>query len=487
MKYEPVIGLEVHVQVKTKTKLFCSCAIEFGEAPNYNVCPVCTGQPGALPVLNREVVNQAIRAALATNCKINQKNTFARKNYFYPDLPKGYQISQLETPFCENGQIEIITQGDTQDKSQIKTIRLNRIHIEEDAGKNVHQGADGILGASYSLVDLNRACTTLLEIVSEPDLRSAEEARVFVEQIRLTMQYIGVSDADMEKGQLRADVNVSLMLKGSTTYGTRAEIKNMNSFRGIERAIKYEIERQAEVLDNGGVVVQETRNYDDATETTTSMRSKEESHDYRYFPEPDLLPVEVSAEWIESIRKTLPEFPQARLARYISVLGLGEYDAMVLTNNKILGDFFDQSLSFCPDAAKLLCNWLTSDIAGVLKERNQELTDTKITPENLAKLISLIQKETISGKIAKTMLPEMLEKGTDAETLVQNSGMTQITDESELKALVEKIIATNPKQVEQFKAGEVKVIGFFVGQVMKETQGRANPQVVNKLLNSFLN
>ncbi|MFH1429367.1 MAG: Asp-tRNA(Asn)/Glu-tRNA(Gln) amidotransferase subunit GatB [Candidatus Margulisiibacteriota bacterium] len=480
MTFEPVIGLEVHVQAKTKTKLFCACATEFGEMQNSNICPICTGQPGALPVINRKAVELAIKAALATNCKINTKSIFARKNYFYPDLPKGYQISQFEKPFCEHGYVDIELSDGT-----AKKIGLTRIHMEEDAGKNVHQGADGILGSDYSLVDLNRACTPLLEIVSEPDMRSVEDARLFLDQLKLTMQYAGVSDADMEKGQLRVDVNVSLRKKGAQEYGVRAEIKNMNSFRNIERAIKYEIERQTEVLESGGEVAQETRNFDDATGTTTSLRSKEESHDYRYFPEPDLLPLEVSKEWIEQVKSEMPELPAARNKRYIEELGLSDYDAMVLVNNKIYSDFFEAAVSVCGEP-KLTCNWVTSEIPGYLKDKNIELCDTKLTPNNLGKMISLIKKGTISGKIAKTVLTEMIEKGTDPEIVVKNSGMTQIANPDELEPVINAILAANPAQVEQYKKGEQKVLGFFVGQIMKETKGRANPGLVNQLLKEQL-
>jgi len=477
--FDIVIGLEVHAQVKTNTKLFCSCAVEFGERQNTNVCPVCTGQPGALPVINRASVTQAIKAALITHSRINPKNVFARKSYFYPDLPKGYQISQFELPFCEKGHVDIeLKDGST------KRIGLTRIHMEDDAGKNVHQGAEGILGSHSSLVDLNRAGTTLLEIVTEPEMTSIEEARVFLDTLKLLLQYADVSDADMEKGQLRVDVNVSLKPAGSATLGTRAEVKNMNSFRGIEKAIKYEIDRQTEILEAGGQVAQETRNYDDATETTSTLRSKEEAHDYRYFPDPDLLPLQVSEDWIAEVKTTLPELPADRKQRYLTD-HLSPYDAQGLVNNKPMADFFDATVNGGADP-KMACNWLTSDIAGILKEKKQSLAETPLTPALLSKMIQLIQKGTISTKIAKTILLEMIENGTDPEKAVEKSGMTQITSAEELAPIIASIIAANPKQVEQYKAGQEKLFGFFVGQTMKATSGRAQPELLNQLLKATL-
>ncbi|MFC1478844.1 Asp-tRNA(Asn)/Glu-tRNA(Gln) amidotransferase subunit GatB, partial [Candidatus Margulisiibacteriota bacterium] len=482
MTFEPVIGLEVHVQAKTKTKLFCGCAIEFGEQQNSNICPVCTGQPGALPVINREAVRLAIKAALATNCKINLKSIFARKNYFYPDLPKGYQISQFEQPFCEHGHVEI-----TLSDGSAKKIGLTRIHMEEDAGKNVHQGADGILGSDYSLVDLNRACTPLLEIVSEPDMRSVEDARLFLDQLKLTMQYAGVSDADMEKGQLRVDVNVSLREQGAKEYGVRAEIKNMNSFRNIERAIKYEIVRQTEVLENGGEVVQETRNFDDASGTTTSLRSKEESHDYRYFPEPDLLPLEVSEEWIESVKSEMPELPKNLKEKYSKFKDLNNYDINVVVNNQTYSGVFNGGIKTTDDV-KTLHSMITTDFAGHLKNEAIEKKVSKLEKPNDLKelgkkfglIVNLIKNGRISSKIAKTVLEELLREMTpetipDPEEIVRNSGMTQIANPDELKPVINAILSANPAQVQQYKSGEQKVLGFFVGQVMKETKGRANP------------
>jgi len=475
MKYEPVIGLEVHVQVKTNTKLFCSCSTNFGDRQNTNICPVCTGQPGALPVLNKFVVTQAIKAALATNCKINKKNIFARKNYFYPDLPKGYQISQFEQPFCENGFIEIFLEDGVK-----KKIRLNRIHIEEDAGKNVHQGADGILGSDYSQVDLNRACTPLLEVVSEPDISSAAEANEYLNSLKLIMQYAGVSDADMEKGQLRVDVNVSVKPKGSDKLGTRAEIKNMNSFRGVVRAISYEIERQIDILDSGGKVLQETRNYDDNTGITTSLRSKEESHDYRYFPEPDLLPLIISDDWIAEVKANMPELPFVRKKKYVSEFGLSDYDANILVNNKIVSDFFEKAVVVCKEP-KLASNWLTSEIAGYLKEKDLTLPATKLTPQNLGEMILLIKKGTISNKIAKELLSKLMEKNISPRSLVEKLGVAQIANQEDLLPIIKKIIDMYPEQVKKYKSGESKLLSFFIGQAMKETKGRANPQLLSEL------
>ena len=473
-KYEVVIGLEVHAQLKTKSKIFAPDKNEFGQEPNTLTSPITLGMPGVLPVLNKECVNMGILTGLALNCEIPARCKFDRKQYFYPDLPKGYQISQYDEPICVNGYLDI----------KGKRIGITRAHLEEDAGKLVHAGADGLAGSSYSLVDLNRAGTPLLEIVSEPDMRSSEEARNYIEELRNIVRYIGVCDGNLEEGSMRCDANISIMPKGSKEFGTRAEIKNVNSFSALQRAIEYEIDRQIDIVEEGGQVVQETRLWDDNSRETRSMRGKEDAHDYRYFPEPDLMPLEISREWVEKIRSEMPELPSQKRARYQS-LGLSEYDASVIVEQMGLALFFDKVLELGANP-KIAVNFIMGEIAAYLKEDHIEITDTKLTPENLAELISLIEKNTISNNIGKQIIIDMLKDGTKASVIVEQKGLSQITDEGAIKEIVQKVVDANPAQVEAYKNGKTNLLGFFVGQVMKETKGRANPKAVNEILKSII-
>ena len=474
-KYEVVIGLEVHAQLKTKSKIFAPDSTEFGSEQNSHISAITLGMPGVLPVLNKECVNMGILLGLALNCEIPKRCKFDRKQYFYPDLPKGYQISQYDEPICVNGWINV----------KGKKIGITRAHLEEDAGKLVHVGAAGINGATYSLVDLNRAGTPLLEIVSEPDMRSSEEARNYMEELRNIVRYLGVCDGNLEEGSMRCDANISIMPKGSKEFGTRAEIKNVNSFSALQRAIEYEIDRQIEIVEEGGKVVQETRLWDDNLKETRSMRGKEDAHDYRYFPEPDLMPVEISREWVEEIRAKMPELPEAKRQRYMS-LGLSEYDASVIVEQMPLALFFDKVLELGANP-KTAVNFIMGEIAAYLKENKVEINETKLTPENLAELISLIEKGTISNNIGKQILVEdMITKGEKASAIVEKKGLSQISDEGAIKSIVENIINSHPKEVESYKNGKTNLLGFFVGQVMKETKGRANPKTVNELVKQML-
>ncbi len=474
-KYEVVIGLEVHAQLKTKSKIFAPDSTEFGSEQNSHISAITLGMPGVLPVLNKECVNMGILLGLALNCEIPKRCKFDRKQYFYPDLPKGYQISQYDEPICVNGWINV----------KGKRIGITRAHLEEDAGKLVHVGAAGINGATYSLVDLNRAGTPLLEIVSEPDMRSSEEARNYMEELRNIVRYLGVCDGNLEEGSMRCDANISIMPKGSKEFGTRAEIKNVNSFSALQRAIEYEIDRQIEIVEEGGKVVQETRLWDDNLKETRSMRGKEDAHDYRYFPEPDLMPVEISREWVEEIRAKMPELPEAKRQRYMS-LGLSEYDASVIVEQMPLALFFDKVLELGANP-KTAVNFIMGEIAAYLKENKVEIDETKLTPENLAELISLIEKGTISNNIGKQILVEdMITKGEKASAIVEKKGLSQISDEGAIKEIVENIINAHPKEVESYKNGKTNLLGFFVGQVMKETKGRANPKTVNELVRKIL-
>ncbi|WP_110931397.1 Asp-tRNA(Asn)/Glu-tRNA(Gln) amidotransferase subunit GatB [Paenibacillus bouchesdurhonensis] len=469
-KYETVIGLEVHVELHTKSKIFCGCSTEFGAPPNSHTCPICLGHPGVLPVLNRQAVDYAMKAAMALNCEIADVSKFDRKNYFYPDSPKAYQISQFDQPIGQNGYIDIEVDGKT------KRIGITRLHLEEDAGKLTH-----IDGGYASLVDFNRVGTPLVEIVSEPEISTPEEARAYLEKLRAIMQYCDVSDVKMEEGSMRCDANISLRPVGQKELGTRAELKNMNSFRGVLRGLEYEQYRQAEILDDGGEVEQETRRWDETQGKTFSMRGKEEAHDYRYFPDPDLVTLHIDQAWKERIRASIPELPDARKSRYTEKFGLPSYDAEVITSSIELADLFESSLEFTKDA-KSVSNWIMGDLLGYLNSNGQELADVKLTGQGLGEMIGLIEKGTISSKIAKTVFKEMLQSGKRPEQIVEEQGLVQISDEGAILAIVNEVIADNPASVEDYKAGKEKAIGFLVGQVMKRSKGKANPGLVNKLL-----
>ena len=474
MKYEAVIGLEIHCELKTKTKIFCGCATGFGAEQNTHVCPVCLGLPGVLPTVNKRVVEFGIKAGLATNCTINKYSKFDRKNYYYPDLPKNWQTSQYDLPIAEHGWVDIDVDGEK------KRIRLTRIHMEEDAGKLVHSGTT-IKDSATSNVDYNRTGVPLLEIVSEPDLRSAEEARAYMEKIKAIMEYIDVSNCRMEEGNLRADINVSLRPVGTKELGTRTEMKNINSFKNLEDAINYEIERQEEVLEDGGHVVQETRTFDPARGITLSMRSKENAHDYRYMPEPDLPPIVTSEETIDKYRSELPELPDARRARLEKEYGLSDYDAGIITSSRAMAEYFDAVVATGADP-KLAANWIMGDLAKNLNEDGIDITKSPVSAERLGKMIGLIMKDTISGKIAKKVFKEMWTNEDEPEKIVKDKGLVQITDTGAIEAAVDAAIAANPKAVEEYKGGKKKAIGALVGQVMKATRGKANPQMVNKML-----
>jgi len=474
MKYEAVIGLEVHAQLLTKSKIFCGCSTRFGSEPNSQTCPVCLGMPGVLPVVNREVINMAIKTSLAMSCKINRLGRFARKNYFYPDLPKNYQTSQYEEPLSEHGFLEIDINGGR------KKIGITRIHMEEDAGKNIHEN---VVGGSY--VDLNRTGVPLMEIVSEPEISTPEEAREYLTQLKNILLYLEVCDCNMEEGSLRCDANISVRREGQKELGTKAEIKNMNSFRNLQRALEYEIERQVDVLNDGGRIVQETRLWDPSSGTTASMRSKEEAHDYRYFPCPDLVPLEVDDEWIESIRKTLPELPEEKKQRFVSEYGIPEYDAGVITSSKALAAYYEKIVSLYSDAKKV-SNWVMGELLRLQKEEEKEVSDLLISPEDFAQMLKLIDKGTISGKIAKTVFEEMYREGKSPDTVVKEKGLEQVSDEGEIGEVIDKVLAENTVQVGQYLAGKEKVAGFLVGQVMKATSGKANPGMVNKILRKKL-
>ena len=474
MKYEAVIGLEVHAQLQTTTKIFCGCETAFGEEANTRTCPVCIGMPGVLPVLNRKAVEYIVKTGLATHCTISPFSRFARKNYFYPDLPKGYQISQYDLPLCEKGYAEIVVDG------KVKRIGLTRIHLEEDAGKNLHTSEAGA-----SLVDLNRAGTPLMEIVSEPDIRSPDEAAEYLKKLRSILRYIEVSDADMEKGNFRCDINISLRPEGAKEFGTRAEVKNVNSFKFVQKALEYEIKRQAQVLDEGGKVVQETRLFDSTRGVTFSMRSKEEAHDYRYFPEPDLVPVVIATEQVEAIRATIPELPDAKRERFVRSYGLPEYDADMLTQTRALAAYYEEAVKLAGQP-KVVSNWMMGELMRLLNAEGREIEDCPVRPDRLAGMIKMIENGVISTKIAKTVFEEMYRTGKDAEAVVKEKGLVQVSDAGAIEKIIDEVITANPSQHADYKGGKDKLFGFFVGQVMKASKGKANPEMVNDLLRKKL-
>ncbi len=477
MEFEAVIGLEVHAQLLTNTKIFCNCSTKFGNAPNENTCTVCLGLPGALPVLNKKVVDYAMMMALATECKIAPYSIFARKNYFYPDLPKGYQISQFELPIAEHGKVHIDL-GDYK-----KTIGVTRIHMEEDAGKLVHDGVGSDPNSSY--VDLNRACVPLIEIVSEPDMRTAQEAVAYLKKIRQVLVYLGVCDGNMDQGSLRCDANISIRPVGQVELGTRSEMKNMNSFKFIEKAIEYEIKRQIHVVKSGEEVVQETRQYDSHKDITLSLRSKEHAHDYRYFPDPDLVPLRIDDAWIEEMRSALCELPDAKVARFVEQYKIPEYDAEVLSSSRSLADYYEETVKHI-DAPKAVSNWIMGDILRELKNDKLDINECPITPKMLADMIKLITDGTISSKIAKTVFEEMYTTKKAPKVIVEEKGLVQVTDTGAIEKMINEVIAANPGQLEQYRSGKDRLFGFFVGQVMKASRGKANPKIVNDILRDKL-
>ena len=478
MPYETVIGLEVHAQLLTQSKIFCSCSTTFGREPNANTCPVCLGLPGVLPVLNKRAVEFAIRMGLAVHCNIAEKSVFARKNYFYPDLPKGYQISQYELPLCTNGKLEIETEAGP------KTIGIHRIHMEEDAGKLLHEHPE-TRSTAASWVDLNRAGVPLIEIVSEPDMRSPSEAIAYLRKLRSILRYLEICDGNLEEGSMRCDANVSIRPVGQKEFGTRAEIKNLNSFKNVEKAIAYEVERQAEILESGGKVIQETRLWDADAARTESMRSKEESSDYRYFPDPDLLQLVVDATWKEEIAGSLPELQDARIERLVTEYGLSRTDADILTQSKALAAFFENTVALSGNAQKT-ANWILSEVLRELNQAGIEIDASKLTPQHLADLLQLIDEGTISGKIAKEVFVKVFNTGQSPKEIVAAEGLQQVSDTGSLEPIIDAVIAANPGEVEKYKGGKQGVLGFFVGQVMKETKGQANPKLVNELLKKKL-
>ena len=477
MEYEPVIGLEVHAQLLTKSKIFCGCSTTFGEEPNTLTCPVCTGQPGSLPVLNRKAVEFAIKLGLATHCRIAAYSLFARKNYFYPDLPKGYQISMYEYPLAEEGSIEITVDG------KKKRIKIIRIHLEEDAGKLKHGETPET--ASFSYVDFNRTGVPLVEVVSGPDIRSPQEAGDYLRELRAILQYLDISTGNMEEGNFRCDANVSVRPKGQKEFGTRAELKNMNSFRHVEKALEYEIKRQIGILEDREKVVQETRLWDATEGITVSMRGKEEAHDYRYFPDPDLVPLRIDEPWIEEIRKSLPELPIQKRERFIKEYQIPEYDAEILTSTKPLSLFFEEATRLFPEP-KTVSNWMMGDLLRELKRDEREIDQCPITPQHLAEMLSIIKEGTISGKIAKDVFEEMYRSGERPGKIVRDKGWTQILDTGEIERAIKRAMEANPKLVEDYRKGKEKLFGFFVGEVMKETKGKANPKLLNELLGKKL-
>ena len=473
--YEVIIGLEVHAELKTNTKMYCNCSTEFGADPNTHCCPICTGMPGVLPVLNKRVVEFATKAGLATNCEISRFSKQDRKNYFYPDLPKAYQTSQYDLPLCIGGHIDINVNGEP------KRIGITRIHIEEDAGKLIHDAYTG-----DTLVDMNRCAVPLIEIVSEPDIRSADEAVAYMQTLKSILEYLDVCDCKMQEGSLRCDVNLSVRPRGQKEFGTRTETKNLNSFKAIHNSIEFEIKRQIEEVENGGKIYQETRRWDDAKGIGYAMRSKEDAHDYRYFPEPDLAPIVLSEEYIQNLKDNLPEMPHVKKERYMKEFDLPEYDADILTSSKKSAKFFEEANDICNNP-KAVSNWIMGDFTRMLNEKEIEIDESKVTAQNLAELITLIDKGTISSKIAKQVFEDMFETGENAKDIVEKKGLVQMSDEGAIKEIVQKVVDANPQSIVDYKAGKDRAIGFLVGQIMKETKGKANPQIVNKLLLEIIN
>ncbi|WP_013324449.1 Asp-tRNA(Asn)/Glu-tRNA(Gln) amidotransferase subunit GatB [Gloeothece verrucosa] len=484
-EYEAVIGLETHCQLNTKSKIFCNCSTEFDTPPNTNVCPICLGYPGVLPVLNLEVLASAVKLGLAINGTIAPYSKFDRKQYFYPDLPKNYQISQYDLPIVEHGALEIEVVDKETKEVYRKTIGITRLHMEEDAGKLVHAGSDRLSGSTYSLVDFNRTGVPLLEIVSEPDLRTGQEAAEYAQELRRLVRYLGIGDGNMQEGSLRCDVNISVRRKGESKFGTKVEIKNMNSFSAIQKAIEYEIDRQIEAIENGEPIRLETRLWEEAKQRTVSMRSKEGASDYRYFPEPDLPPLEVSAEQLEEWKAQIPELPAQKRHRYEEELGLSAYDARVLTDEREVAEYFETAVASGANA-KLVANWVTQDIAAYLNNNKLKITDIALKPEGLGELVNLIEKGTISGKIAKDILPELLTDGGSPKALVEKKGLIQISDTKELEKIIDEVIASHPQELEKYRSGKKNLKGFFVGQVLKKTGGRADPKLTNQLIDKKL-
>jgi aspartyl-tRNA(Asn)/glutamyl-tRNA(Gln) amidotransferase subunit B len=474
-EYEVVIGLEIHAELSTKTKIYCGCSTQFGSDPNTHCCPICTGMPGVLPVLNEKVVEYAVKMGLATNCEIAKFSKQDRKNYFYPDLPKAYQTSQYDLPLCTNGHVDILVDG------VHKSIGITRIHIEEDAGKLIHDEFTG-----STLVDMNRCAVPLIEIVSEPDIRSASEAIEYMQTLKGILEYLEVCDCKMQEGSLRCDVNLSVRKYGAPKFGTRTETKNLNSFKSIQRSIEFETKRQIEEIENGGTIYQETRRFDDNKGIGYAMRTKEDAHDYRYFEEPDLAPIVLPYEYVNNLKNNLPEMPNARRARYMEKYSLSEYDALQITNSKILADYFDKTVALCNNP-KAVANWLMGDFSKMLNELGIEINESKITEENLANLIKLIDTNVISSAIAKKVFIEMFETGMDSKKIVEEKGLVQITDESAILKIVEEVVNSNDQSVSDYLAGKDKAIGFLVGQIMKASKGKANPKTVNELLIKVLN
>ena len=472
--YETVIGLEVHAQLKTRSKIFCSCSTQFGNDPNTNTCPICTGMPGVLPVLNKRAVEFAVKMALALDCRVNERSVFARKNYFYPDLPKGYQISQYEEPLAEHGHIKILAQN------QEKDVGITRIHMEEDAGKSIHSHSEGL-----SYVDLNRTGVPLMEIVSEPDMRSPEEAAAYLKALRSILRYLDISDGNMEEGSFRCDANVSIRPRGKDELGTRTEIKNLNSFRNVQKALEYEVSRQMDILEDKEEVIQETRLFDPDRGITVSMRGKEEAHDYRYFPDPDLVPLLVDRDWTLRLKKELPELPMARLARFISQYELPHEDSQVLTSERDLADFFEECTRLYAQPKKI-SNWVMTELLRELNQASMGIKESGFSPGLLAQLVRMVDEGTISNKIAKSIFPEVFASGADPEKLVRDKGLGQISDSGELERVVDEVISENPDEVQKYQQGRKKLMSFFVGQVMKKTGGQANPGLVNELINRKL-